>query len=165
MRSSLITVTVQNGKIAAVDLPEDFYPQAGSAAATPSCFRRWYASWYSGGPVPVDPDWFDWSTVTPFASQVLSTLLHIPFGRVSTYADLAALAGRPTAVRAVASVMACNPFPLIYPCHRIICSDRTPGSYSRVQDSPVKRRLLLLENRDCLQNGRVDVRYMFRDKT
>ena len=41
---------------------------------------------------------------TPFTAGVLSAVRRIPPGRVSTYGDIAALAGRPRAWRAMGNI-------------------------------------------------------------
>ena len=43
--------------------------------------------------------------------------------------QLAEAAGNPNAVRAAGTACAKNPVPLIWPCHRIIRSDGTWGTY------------------------------------
>ncbi len=58
--------------------------------------------------------------MTPFAVRVLDELARVPYGRTSTYGELAALAGRPRAARAVGMVMNRNPVPIVLPCHRIV---------------------------------------------
>lgn len=57
---------------------------------------------------------------TNFQMKVWEALLRIPSGRVLSYADVARLSGRPTAVRAVAGAVANNPIALVIPCHRVI---------------------------------------------
>ena len=66
---------------------------------------------------------------TPFARDVLAALARVPVGARRMYAQLAADAGRPRAVRAVASVMARNRVPLVLPCHRIVPSGGGTGRY------------------------------------
>ena len=77
----------------------------------------------AGGAVPVLVDG------TPFMRQVLGALAQVPSGARITYAGLAAAAGRPRAVRAVASVMARNRVPLVLPCHRVVPSSGGAGRY------------------------------------
>ena len=55
-----------------------------------------------------------------FERDILKAARSIPFGKTVSYSDLAAMAGYPKAVRAVASVMRKNRFPLVIPCHRVI---------------------------------------------
>jgi len=83
-------------------------------------------------------------TATPFARSVLAALLNVPAGAACTYAGLAAAAGRPRAVRAVASVMARNRVPLVLPCHRVVPSGGGVGRYA--WGAEVKSALLTAES-------------------
>ena len=65
----------------------------------------------------------------PFAEAVLREVIHIPRGETLSYGEVAAMAGKPGAARAVGNIMSGNPFPIIIPCHRVIKSDGTPGGY------------------------------------
>jgi methylated-DNA-[protein]-cysteine S-methyltransferase len=60
---------------------------------------------------------------TPFQHKVWLTLRRIPPGRTWSYSELAAVVGRPHAVRAVGAANGANPVPLVLPCHRVIGSD------------------------------------------
>jgi len=80
---------------------------------------------------------------TPFAHDVLGALVGIPVGERCSYAELAARAGHPRAVRATAHVMATNRVPLVLPCHRVVRSDGTVGRHH--WGDPVKRALLSAE--------------------
>ncbi len=60
---------------------------------------------------------------TAFQQRVWRMLCRIPAGETRTYAQLAAMAGHPKAVRAVARSCATNPVALAVPCHRVIGSD------------------------------------------
>lgn len=57
-----------------------------------------------------------------FHVEVWTALKDVPFGKVVTYGELAEMAGRPLAARAVGQAMANNPIPIIVPCHRVIGS-------------------------------------------
>lgn len=57
---------------------------------------------------------------TNFQLKVWEALLKIPPGFMLSYEDTALIAGRPDAVRAVASAVARNPISFIIPCHRVI---------------------------------------------
>jgi len=140
-----IQVIQHEGLIRSIALPPDFTPSPASADADSDLFRFWYSSWFSGCPGPVSPEWFDWSELSVFQSSILQALQKVPFGKVLSYKQLAVLAGHPRSIRAVASVLALNPFPLVYPCHRVIYSDLRCGVYSRIPDNPVKKRILLRE--------------------
>jgi O-6-methylguanine DNA methyltransferase len=72
----------------------------------------------------------DLSGTTPFQRRVLEVVRGIPRGEVRPYAWVAREAGSPKASRAVGTVMANNPVPLLIPCHRVIRNDGTTGSYA-----------------------------------
>jgi len=56
-----------------------------------------------------------------FSHRVIAMVRRIPPGRVATYGDVAALAGRPRAARAVGNVMRdCHRVDV--PCHRVIAA-------------------------------------------
>ena len=59
----------------------------------------------------------------------LEVMAHIPYGRVVTYREFAAMAGKPQAPRAAGTACSSNPIPIIYPCHRVVKSDGTMGHY------------------------------------
>ncbi|MDS0138963.1 MULTISPECIES: methylated-DNA--[protein]-cysteine S-methyltransferase [unclassified Amycolatopsis] len=78
-----------------------------------------------------------------FRRAVLDHLAEIAYGRTESYAQVAAAAGSPKAVRAVGTACALNPVPVVLPCHRVVRSD---GSYGQYAGGPeAKRALLTLE--------------------
>ncbi len=83
----------------------------------------------------------DWSLSQGFRRRVLRRLAaDITYGTYASYAKLALLSGSPRAVRAVGTACATNPIPIVVPCHRVIRSDGTMGSY---RGGPVAKRALL----------------------
>jgi len=78
-----------------------------------------------------------------FRRTVLSHLADIGYGATASYAEIAAAAGNPKAVRAVGSACATNPLPVVVPCHRVVRSDGTTGQY--VGGADVKKALLRME--------------------
>ena len=88
---------------------------------------------------PVDLD----GVTAPFRRRVLETLRDdVGYGETVAYGELAAMAGRPGAARAVGSAMATNPVPILIPCHRVVAADGI-GGYGCGLDR--KRTLLALE--------------------
>jgi methylated-DNA-[protein]-cysteine S-methyltransferase len=84
------------------------------------------------------------SVEAPFRRTVLETLYReVGFGETITYGELAALAGRPRAARAVGSAMATNPIPIVVPCHRVLAAGGHLGGYGGALC--MKRGLLGLE--------------------
>jgi len=81
--------------------------------------------------------------MTPFQLKVLKVLRDkVPPGKVITYGRLAEISGHKNASRAVGSVMKSNKFPLIFPCHRVVKSDRSLGNFG----GGIKMKKYLLEN-------------------
>jgi len=84
-----------------------------------------------------------------FRRTVLERLPTIGYGLTASYADVAAAAGSPRAVRAVGTACATNPLPLVIPCHRVVRRYGTPGDY--VGGPQVKRALLDLERSEAVR--------------
>ena len=57
-----------------------------------------------------------------FRARVLMAVRGIPVGRITTYGDVAAMAGAPRAARAVGNIMRDCRDPSI-PCHRVVASN------------------------------------------
>jgi AraC family transcriptional regulator of adaptative response/methylated-DNA-[protein]-cysteine methyltransferase len=66
---------------------------------------------------------------TAFQAMVWRALRKIPPGRTTSYSEIAAALGRPTAVRAVARAIASNNHAVLVPCHRVLHSDGTLAGY------------------------------------
>ncbi len=85
----------------------------------------------------------DFSVCPPFQKLVIMTEATIPYGKVSTYKQIALHLEKPTASRAVANTLANIPFPIIIPCHRTIKSDGTIAGYQG--GNKMKKELLNME--------------------
>ncbi len=72
---------------------------------------------------------------------MLIVVSRVPPGRVITYGDVAVLAGRPGAARAVGNILARAEQPGV-PYHRVIAAGGALGGYSQLA---VKRALLAAE--------------------
>lgn len=75
--------------------------------------------------------------------EVQLALPKIDYGHTTSYKEMAALTGRPAAVRAVGTACATNPLPIVVPCHRVLRSDGSLGGYLGGLDA--KKVLLTLE--------------------
>jgi methylated-DNA-[protein]-cysteine S-methyltransferase len=82
---------------------------------------------------------------TPFQRRVWAALAEIPYGRTTSYGELAAQIGRPDRVRAVGAAVGRTPVPIIVPCHRVIGADGSLTGYGGGLQR--KRWLLDLESR------------------
>jgi O-6-methylguanine DNA methyltransferase len=124
----------------------------GDCPATPfdsTFFRnlqKQIIAYYEGGCIKFSRDIpLYFNGFSSFGITVLKACRKVEFGRIVTYGELAEKAGRPNASRAVGSVLAKNPMPLIIPCHRIIRSDGKLGGFSAPCGIAVKRKMLDLE--------------------
>lgn len=84
---------------------------------------------------------------TDFQRQTWAALQTIPHGETRSYAQLAEMIGKPSAVRAVASANANNGLALIIPCHRVIAKNGGLGGYAGGLSR--KRQLLDLEAKEA----------------
>jgi O-6-methylguanine DNA methyltransferase len=87
----------------------------------------------------------------PFSQRVLWVVRRIPPGRVATYGEVAALAGRPRAARAVGNIMRGCGRPDV-PCHRVIAAGGRLGGYG---GSEALKRALLAAEGIIVAGGRV----------
>jgi len=67
---------------------------------------------------------------TDFQQQVWQELLNIPYGKTTSYLDLAKKLGDPKVVRAAASANGKNPLWIVVPCHRVIGIDGSLTGYA-----------------------------------
>ncbi len=81
-----------------------------------------------------------------FREKVLAVVRKIPKGGSMTYKAVAKKAGNPKAARAVGAIMRTN-FDLTIPCHRVIRSDSSLGSYNRGGE---RRKRALLRDEGAL---------------
>ncbi len=84
----------------------------------------------------------DLERLPPFARKVSRALCRVPPGSTVSYAELAKRAGSPGAARAVGTVMARNPLPLLVPCHRVLAAGGALGGFSAPGGTDLKVRLL-----------------------
>ncbi len=82
-----------------------------------------------------------------FQEKVLDVVRKIPKGKTLTYKEVARRAGSSNAFRAVGSIMANNFNPLV-PCHRVIKSDGTFGSYNR---GGIKKKIAILKKEGAIK--------------
>jgi O-6-methylguanine DNA methyltransferase len=91
----------------------------------------------------VDDKLVDIEDLTPFEQAALRAAAMIPPGEVRSYSWVASQIGRPRAARAVGQVMARNPLPLLFPCHRVV--DASGDLHDYGYGLEMKARLLKLE--------------------
>lgn len=79
---------------------------------------------------------------TEFQKKALKKVAGIPYGKTSSYGEIAKAIGVPGAARAVGSANARNNLPLIIPCHRVVASNGLGGYGGGLA---MKQRLLKME--------------------
>ena len=87
----------------------------------------WLARYFAGDMTPPRiPLCLDGS---PFQLVAWEALRSIPPGTTRSYAEMARVIGRPTAVRAVARANGANQLAIVVPCHRVVGADSSPTGY------------------------------------
>lgn len=86
---------------------------------------------------------FDLRGLSDFQQSVLEVCATIPAGDVRPYGWIAEEINKPGATRAVGTALGSNPIPFLIPCHRVVRSDGSVGSYAF--GSEMKRDLLVSE--------------------
>lgn len=87
-----------------------------------------------------------------FREKIYQLTKKIPQGKVATYGQLARLAGRPKAARAVGSFMRTNPNAPHTPCHRVVSSEGKLTGYSAEGGIAKKRKMLVREGVSFLED-------------
>ena len=91
----------------------------------------------------IDDRTVDISDLTDFEQATLRATAQIPPGEVRSYGWVATQIGRPRAARAVGRVMARNPLPVLFPCHRVV--DAAGDLHHYGYGLEMKAKLLRLE--------------------
>jgi methylated-DNA-[protein]-cysteine S-methyltransferase len=84
----------------------------------------------------------DLARLSAFQKEAFKVVLKIPRGELMTYGAVANRIHRPDAARAVGRALACNPFPVVIPCHRVVAKNGLGGYSGGVE---LKEKLLALE--------------------
>ena len=116
--------------------------------------RKWLVDYFEGKASSLP--YFCEKSLTVFQRKVLRYLRDkTTIGETITYSELATAVGHPNASRAVGSVMAMNPWPILIPCHRVVRSDGAIGNYSGEGGASTKIRLLMHEGNKFDIRGRL----------
>ena len=113
-----------------------------------------------GKAVSFDTSVLDMSRVPPYHRKVLRALAEIPRGKVRTYGAVASGTGAPGGARAAGQGCAKNPFPIVFPCHRVIRSDGSLGGFGG--GLTLKRALLEMEGVQFDSTGKVEMEFILR---
>ena len=139
-----LLLTARDGELTGLYMPVEVHGPPPGMARDDSAFttaRRQLEEYFAGDrrefDLPVAPPG------TPFQQLVWAELRRIGYGETTTYAELAARIGRPTAIRAAGAANGANPVSIIIPCHRVIGSNGSLTGYGGGLEA--KRFLLELE--------------------
>jgi methylated-DNA-[protein]-cysteine S-methyltransferase len=122
------------------DLARRVSPRVLEAPARLDDLRRELDEYFAGERKRFDVG-VDRALLGPFARKVLGRTARIPYGKVSTYSEVAAAAGSPRASRAAGNALARNPIPIVIPCHRVLRAGGGLGGYA----GGLERKTTLLE--------------------
>jgi methylated-DNA-[protein]-cysteine S-methyltransferase len=108
--------------------------------------REYFAGQRREFDLPLDlPVW------EPVTREVLLTLAGtVGYGQTITYGELARRSGTGVPARAIGSIMAANPVPILIPCHRVVAGDGLGGYSGGDPGRERETKLWLLENEGAL---------------
>jgi methylated-DNA-[protein]-cysteine S-methyltransferase len=98
----------------------------------------------------------DLAGVTDFTRSVLKATSYVPYGKVTTYGEIATMINRPSASRAVGNALGRNPVPVVIPCHRVVLANGEMGWYTG--GPHIKAALLDIEGVHLRSGQRADQR-------
>lgn len=81
-------------------------------------------------------------TGTDFQQKVWQAISSVGYGDTMSYKQLADVSGNPAAIRAAGTICGLNRLILLVPCHRVLKSDGSVGSYlygPRIKESLLRR--------------------------
>jgi len=137
-----LTVVVTPDGVSEISLPGDDQPDVVLGKPQREVARQ-LDEWFAGRRHRFDLT-VDLGPIDGFRREVLRTLAgEVPWGEVVSYGELAAMAGRPRAARAVGGAMRNNPLPFVIPCHRVVAAGHKIGGYGGGRNAIALKRALL----------------------
>jgi methylated-DNA-[protein]-cysteine S-methyltransferase len=110
------------------ELADDVSPRILESARATDATRRELEEYFAGERHRFDVK-VDRRLIRGIALDVLAATSRVPFGRVTTYGELAGRIGHPRAARAVGNALGSNPIPIVIPCHRVLRAGGALGGY------------------------------------
>ena len=150
----LLRLTAGEGALYRVDVSAEAGERAPNAVTREAALQlsEYFSKKREDFSVPLAPQG------TPFQKSVWTALAGIPYGKVVTYGQLAAAAGNAKAVRAAASAVGKNPFPILLPCHRVVAANGLGGFAWGLN---AKRMLLQLEGVEIPKKSAFSENFLF----
>ena len=150
----LLRLTASESALCRIDLSEERGERAPNAVTREAVLQlsEYFSKKRESFSVPLAPQG------TPFQKCVWAALAGIPYGKVVTYGQLAAAVGNAKAVRAAASAVGKNPFPILLPCHRVVAAKGLGGFAWGLK---AKRTLLQLEGVEIPKKSAFSENFLF----
>jgi methylated-DNA-[protein]-cysteine S-methyltransferase len=102
--------------------------------------------YFDGEPIDFANTVVDLRGQSEFFTQIYTALRQVPYGKTTTYGELARSAGAELErSREVGVAMATNPMPLIIPCHRVLAAGGRLSGFSAPGGTEAKAWMLRLE--------------------
>lgn len=128
-----IRLCEKNGKLVSASFSGEGIFDARNNSKVLDYAVNWLGGYFAGSRAP-----FKSSLLAPegtdFQKSIWRILLDIPYGSTFSYADVARIYNSrrsvPTSPRAVGGAVGKNPVLIVIPCHRVICSDGSPGGFA-----------------------------------
>jgi methylated-DNA-[protein]-cysteine S-methyltransferase len=92
----------------------------------------------------------EWPRLEPTTAAVLRALIGVGYGETVTYGELARRSGTGIPARAIGSIMAANPWPIVVPCHRVVAADGLGGYSGGERGHELETKRWLLETEGAL---------------
>jgi len=89
--------------------------------------------------------------------RIYEVVTRIPYGKVASYGQVAALAGNPRWSRVVGFALHVNPKPGVIPCHRVVAKGGRLAAAFAFGGEDAQRELLESEGVPFLPDGTVDM--------
>ncbi|MEI6486598.1 MAG: methylated-DNA--[protein]-cysteine S-methyltransferase [Sphingomonadales bacterium] len=122
------------------------HPGAALACgAAPAALAAAFAAYFGGRPTALDSLAVA-AIGSDFQRRVWAALRAIPAGETSSYGQLAAAIGQPSASRAVGLANGANPIGIVVPCHRVIGAGGALTGYA----GGVERKAWLLRHEGAI---------------
>jgi methylated-DNA-[protein]-cysteine S-methyltransferase len=146
-----LTIVLSDDGVYEISLPGDDQPEIALTKPDRAVAKQ-LDDWFAGKRHEFDLN-LDLGEIGGFRRVVLETLAReVPWGEVVSYGELAVIAGRPRAARAVGSAMRNNPIPFVIPCHRVVAAGHRIGGYGGGRNAvALKRELLAREGVSTLR--------------
>ena len=115
------------------DMQKFTLPQGETSLPVFDKTREWLDEYFDGKIPSFTPE-FDISSYTPFQKRVTELMLEIPYGKTTTYGEIAKVIAAERGIvkmssRAVGGAVGSNPICLIIPCHRVLGANNAITGY------------------------------------